>query len=544
MEISSKILKPKELIIRPNPVAIAELNRLESHRIIACPNAPDVAIESGKAIAIPYGEFDIDLILNQLKFQPELVSLSARVMSFLPRGLQKLDCPKVMKIGDTFHLGDGSLSGMIDYCRSLNCDYHWTYQSVHHLHFFSESGLKNIFWLPGTIVIDEYIPSKPKQKLYDVIFRGGKSELHTYRKYILHHLQRANIPIDIQSKSYTECLEDYAKARIVVNCSLNGDLNRRVYEVLMAGGFLLTDRISKQTGLFELFQEGIHFECYGNPSELIEKIQFYLAHPEQAERIAATGQQAFLNHYRQQDIQQKIYRYIFTNEIESHFTLKHDRRFQNNRTATTLRTRTKTYEIIQELHRLHPELNLLYWRGQNHNLLADLVDLPRLNLYYAHENSMKSWCDALGISSRINFITPDDIETSFQLVLIDACTSLSELEKQVHSVTSLITHSGFLFIIGAIDMIKTLQLNQSLSNQNLFPIELSVELFGQVYPMRLDSYSCLYQKREPTLEINLPSNLIIQEISLKKMIKNQIKDLPIVNRTTQFIRRWLFRIFS
>ncbi|MEC4816814.1 MAG: glycosyltransferase, partial [Scytonema sp. PMC 1069.18] len=323
------MFKPKELFLRAYPVPLSEFNLedKDDQNIIACPKPPIEAVKAGKAISVPSGQFDVCVILKQLDdFQPELVNLSARNMNFIPRGLEKIKCPKVMKIGDTFHWGDGSLSGIINYCQTLQCDYHWVYQGVQHLHFFIEAGLKNVFWLPGTPVIHHYVPQKSTLKTYDIVFRGSQSELHVHRSRLLKFLQSSGVNIDIQKKPYIECLEDYAKSQIVFNCGLNGDTNRRVFEVLMAGGFLLTDRLTPQSGLFHLFQEGIHLECYGNEGELLEKINFYLKNPDKAEQIALAGHQKLINCYNQQIIKQKFYRYIFKGEIEPIFLLEHDKR--------------------------------------------------------------------------------------------------------------------------------------------------------------------------------------------------------------------------
>ncbi|MEO1375925.1 MAG: glycosyltransferase, partial [Cyanobacteria bacterium J06635_10] len=286
----------KELRIISSSISISQLDldRLEEndHQIlIACPSPPPEAVKAGKAIAVPKGEFSTDIILDQLPstFSPDFVQLTARNMSFIPRGLEKFTCPKVMKIGDTFHLGDGSLTSIVEYCKLFQCDYHWGYQGVQHLHFFVEAGLKNVFWLPGTPVINQYIPQKQESKSDDIVFRGSQSKQHVYRSRLLQFLQDSWINIDISRKSYIESLEDYTKSGIVFNCGLNSDSNRRIFEVLMAGGFLLTDRLSPQSGLFSLFQEGVHLECYGDENELLQKIDFYLNNPEKAEQIAYEG---------------------------------------------------------------------------------------------------------------------------------------------------------------------------------------------------------------------------------------------------------------
>lgn len=497
----------KELIVRPKPVPLAEFDQT-GDRIIACPNPPSEAIERGYAIAIPSSSFDVRQIIKQLPFEPDLVSLSARVMTFQPRGLNALNCPTVMKLGDTFHPGDGGLSQMIRYCQQLNCDYHWTYQSPQHLHFFAEAGLKNAFWLPASIVLDPHIPPA-SEKTYDVIFRGSNSELHCYRNYLLEKFSN----IDVQTKDYISSLQDYAKAQIVVNTSLNGDLNRRVFEVLMAGGFLLSDRICPETGLFELFEEGIHLECYDDETELSEKIQFYLAHPEKAAQIAAAGHRKFLECYSPEAIQQKLHNYIFKHEIEAPFRGEHDRRSQ---TTFKLQTRIELYEFIQELQRIYPALNILCYQIAP-EIVSDLRDLSRSRLTYVQSNL-------------------EEPNSTFQIVLTN---------QAIEQCVSYLTPLGFLIVIEP-RLITIQQLSKSLENHHCFPVELSVELFGQLYPLVLKKHGVVYQKIMPEGDMQTSKgmeSLAVNRISSEKVIQQQSKHLPIVRLAVKVLRsiRFLLR---
>ena len=63
----------------------------------------------------------------------------------------------------------------------------------------------------------------------------------------------------------------YAQSTVSFNASLSGDLNMRVFEVLSAGGFLLTDRLSPQAGLELLLRPGHDCETYGDAEELLDK---------------------------------------------------------------------------------------------------------------------------------------------------------------------------------------------------------------------------------------------------------------------------------
>ena len=71
-------------------------------------------------------------------------------------------------------------------------------------------------------------------------------------------------------------------------------MNLRLFEVPLAGQFLLTDWISEIDGEFE---PGRHIEIWRTPEELDDKIRFYLAKPESAERIGAAGREHVLSRH-------------------------------------------------------------------------------------------------------------------------------------------------------------------------------------------------------------------------------------------------------
>jgi spore maturation protein CgeB len=67
-------------------------------------------------------------------------------------------------------------------------------------------------------------------------------------------------------------------------------LNLRVFEVLAAGGFLLTDHYEEIADLFEIGKE---IETYASARELKEKVEYYLSHEEERKKIAAAGKKKF-----------------------------------------------------------------------------------------------------------------------------------------------------------------------------------------------------------------------------------------------------------
>ena len=85
----------------------------------------------------------------------------------------------------------------------------------------------------------------------------------------------------------------YNRYLISVNVSLNSDLNWRFFEVIAAGGFLLTDRLPDSSGINLILQEGVHYEAFSSRDELHQKASFYLQNPQKIEKIAKAGFEAY-----------------------------------------------------------------------------------------------------------------------------------------------------------------------------------------------------------------------------------------------------------
>jgi glycosyltransferase involved in cell wall biosynthesis len=73
---------------------------------------------------------------------------------------------------------------------------------------------------------------------------------------------------------------------VVQGASVGDETTTRTYEIPAAGGFMLHQRSAE---LMELFEEGKEVAAFGSVQELAEKIDYYLAHPEEREAIAAAG---------------------------------------------------------------------------------------------------------------------------------------------------------------------------------------------------------------------------------------------------------------
>lgn len=160
----------------------------------------------------------------------------------------------------------------------------------------SKSTGKPTYWLP--LACDgEIHTAKRLSKKYDVCFIGNVIPgLHRERIKALEVLFRTTDNFFYGQRFFNDASDIYAESRIVFNCSLENDINMRVFEALASGSLLLTDRIINN-GIEDLFDVGIHFDTYGNYDDMAAKVRYYLSHESERERIAGTGMKHAISHH-------------------------------------------------------------------------------------------------------------------------------------------------------------------------------------------------------------------------------------------------------
>lgn len=160
---------------------------------------------------------------------------------------------------------------------------------------FQQIGHRCVHWLP--LACDDGIHNVHlKARPYDVGFVGKLGMRGTPRHEILSSVlpkYRTNDYLKYYSPQDMAVI--YGQSKIVLNVSINGDVNMRVFEAMAAGALLITDRIGN--GLSELFEEGSHYIGYSTIPEAMEKLWYFLDNSAERKRVARAGQRIVLEHH-------------------------------------------------------------------------------------------------------------------------------------------------------------------------------------------------------------------------------------------------------
>ena len=92
-----------------------------------------------------------------------------------------------------------------------------------------------------------------------------------------------HLDINVLGQSMVSALQNYI---ISFNRNIGDDINYRTFESMGAGAMLITNETS---GLQKLFRDGEHLVLYDNFDDCIEKVHYYINHPEERQAIATAG---------------------------------------------------------------------------------------------------------------------------------------------------------------------------------------------------------------------------------------------------------------
>ena len=448
----------------PSPVTLlCFLAQREAYRpVIVSPReifcGPDCETEwdgqLSRSIKTPVGVYDIAEVLQKLPTaqHPELLIVKADATGRnFPVNLDKANCKKLLIVGNTQHLRE-PLQNLIKYALQEKFDFVMSDHKCHHLHYFKEAGFAKVFCIPGFNNFP-HEQQRPEEHEYQVSFVGQVGKWHPYRRHIIQTLNDKGIPLTVTGASHLDAASIYARSLINLNISLNGDLNLRVFEVLSSGGFLLTDKLSPESMLDCIFKDGEHFVSFENEQDLVNKIHYYLQHPEEAKAIACNGYTEYKRRHTPQEKIKELMAYLYHDEIDPLYRVETDKRsiYVVSVSKEELFKRVALYEFMQGIHLNFTFASVLLWPGVDARLACDLVDLPRLRLWIKNDGndispSALQLFENTGVADRIKPVTTAYLkETAATLAVV----VLTAPELLLFGVKNLLTMLRFRWLVVA-----------------------------------------------------------------------------------------------
>ena len=328
-----------------------------------------------------------------------------------PINLHKFYGKKLLILGDTHHM-DEPIGSMMEYANKEQFTHVTTMYDRHHLHYFERiQNSPKLGWFPMASLqhrsAGNIIAKNPAISLL-----GNLGSAHRYRQKIISAINSSKFDAIVGVRKNVDAFTTYQNCLININTSLNGDFNLRTHEVIMAGGFLLTDALSAESGFQQIFQVGTHCDIYSSPFELLEKIEHYLSRPKLTSQIAVEGLNHYLRHLHPKITIQKIVDWIFQDRLELPHDVSRDWRHQLEKGALKnlpLVDRSVLYERVQELGRLKSPAHIFIGNSLNELHLVDLIDLVRVKIYIDPADLVKvNLIKDLGLQNRIIYAKKDD----------------------------------------------------------------------------------------------------------------------------------------
>ncbi len=148
-------------------------------------------------------------------------------------------------------------------------------------------GAKQSVWFPNCVDETLVYPMPNVVKKYAIGFCGNVSN----RGPLLEMLRPFGIKQDIFviGDAMREALNSYM---IGWNFNINNDINYRTFEVTAARTMLMTNRTD---AISMLFDEDVEIILYDGREDMLKKVQYYIAHPQECRKIAQAGYQKTLS---------------------------------------------------------------------------------------------------------------------------------------------------------------------------------------------------------------------------------------------------------
>lgn len=224
----------------------------------------------------------IDRVIEELPegFVPDRIVVHDNSAPIFFGGLEETNIPTVFYSVDTHHHSalHRYLGHIFDYTFIAQKDFD---------RFFLDGGVQTE-WMP--LYASRFVEASDTKE-HGAVFVGTlNAKLNPERVRFFEELKKKTSVFTMTGEFW----KIFPFSEIVINQTVKGDLNFRVFEAMMCGPMLLTERSGN--GLLDLFEDKKHLVTYlkGDVDEAASLIQYYLSNPDQARSIGKAGRDEIL----------------------------------------------------------------------------------------------------------------------------------------------------------------------------------------------------------------------------------------------------------
>jgi hypothetical protein len=253
-----------------------------------------------------------------------------------------------------------------------------------HAHFFREAGIRYVFWIPGLTpgCIDFNSASARKNSIsfFDVPERYQKKQQDFLGSIVARKLPVCGSPLPMY-----EGLQLLSGSTIGLCLSDNGEINHHVFETSCAGAMILCEELSPKSGLNLFFHEGESIVTFKNKADMLEKAAYYIAHENEAAKIAAKGHEVYEKYFTSVARRARILSILEGREKDPRFLLVNEPRCGLKPVATQaafnlLRRRIGFYESLQELSLVRDSISVNVATCEFPQVASDVSDLLKVKV--------------------------------------------------------------------------------------------------------------------------------------------------------------------
>lgn len=171
----------------------------------------------------------------------------------------------------------------------------------------SENSFSNLNLIFGTTVLGFKVAAQQRIELLNMLSK--KFQVSVYSNSDLSCLPFCEACGSVDY--WTKLPQVFAKSKINLNLTIpniKSGIPLRVWDVLAAGGFLMTNY---QVELLDYFEPDKDLVIFESPEELEKKVHYYLSHDNEREQIAQNGKEKLIRYHSYADRLQKMLSTVF-----------------------------------------------------------------------------------------------------------------------------------------------------------------------------------------------------------------------------------------